>query len=127
MHRLLVILLPLALTACSGSPAERRIRQYFALPAETPGDTVALRTAILQRMPRGTPADTVRTFLASRGVGQDGLSAYYPAGPGDTALVRIEFDPHGWNVVAVSYDVRLVFDSAARLTDVRVARWLTGP
>jgi hypothetical protein len=123
----LIVFLLLGLAACVGSPAERRIRTYFDLPAHTPEDTVALRAAILRRLALGTQARHIDVFLDARGVGRDGLSAYYPARTGDTAIVRVEFDPRGWTFVAASYGVRLIFDSTARLSDVRVTRWVTGP
>jgi hypothetical protein len=123
----LIVVLLLALPACVGSPAERRIREYFDLPAQTPDDTLALRAAILQRLSPGTSATHIDAFLVARGVGRDGLSAYYPAGASDTAIVRVEYDRRRWALVQPSYGVRLIFDSTARLSDVRIARWLTGP
>jgi hypothetical protein len=117
----------LAFVACGGSTAQRRIRRYLDLSADTPDDTLALRAAIMKRLPAGTSADTVTAFLAAHGVGHDGLSKYYPASRGETGLLRVEYDSHERNLVATSYGVRFVFDSTARLRDVRVARWLTGP
>lgn len=122
---LLIVLL--ALVACGGSPAQRRIRQYFDPSADTPDNTLALRAAIMKRLPAGTPADSVAAFLAAHGVGHDGLSEYYPASPGGTGIVRVEYDSRERNIVYTSYGVRFAFDSTARLSDVRVARWLTGP
>ena len=81
----------------------------------------------MKRLPAGTPANTVAKFLDAHGVGHDGLSAYYAASRGDTGLLRVEYDSRERNIVYTSYGVRFVFDSTARLSDVRVARWLTGP
>jgi hypothetical protein len=62
----------------------------------------------------------------AHGVGRDGLSAYYRTRAGGAAIVRVEYDRRGGELVSNSYIVRLIFDSTARLSDVRVARGLTG-
>ena len=127
MRRHLLLLVTIATTGCAGVSAEARLKTYFDLPEDTASDTLAFRDAILGRIPRGTPDVTVDSLLARRGVGKDGLSSYHRATDGDTAVLRVEYDPRGFRVVATSYAVRLAFDSSGRLADVRVVRWLTGP
>jgi hypothetical protein len=125
--RPLLFLSLIAIAGCSTDSAEQRLRQYFALPAGGSSDTLALSTAILEQLQRGTPEEQIAATLKSRGVGGDSLSRYYPPTNSDTGIVRVEHDSRGANIVMKSYGVRLVFDSNRKLSDVRVSEWLTGP
>ena len=126
MRRALLLSL-LVVAGCNTDSAEQRLRQYFALPAGVHSDTLALSTAILDQLQRGTPEEQIAATLKSRGVGRDSLSGYYPPTDSDTGIVRVERDPRGANLVAKSYGVRLVFDSNHKLSGVSVSEWLTGP
>ena len=121
------VLVAVTSVACAGASADARLKAYFDLPANTPADTLALRDAILQRVPRGTREAALDSLLAENGVGADGLSSYQPAVSGDAAVLRVEYDQRAWNIVAESYAVRIAFDRRGELQDVRVVRWLTGP
>jgi hypothetical protein len=127
MRRSVVSLLLIAFAGCRADSAEERLRRYFAVPAAVASDTIALGTAILDQLQRGTPEAEVASLLHARGVGTDSLSQYYPPTGNDTALVRVEYDPHGTTVVTKSYAVHLAFDSTRKLSGVTVTQWLTGP
>lgn len=127
MRRSVVSLLLITFVGCRADSAEYRLREYFAVPAAVASDTIALGAAILDQLKRGTPEAEVASLLKARGVGTDSLSLYYPPTGNDIGLVRVEYDPHGANVVAKSYAVHLAFDSTRKLSGVRVTQWLTGP
>lgn len=127
LYRALLLLLSFACVACGRPSTEDRVRTYFALPHETPDDTASLRDAILRRIPPGTSMVAVESLLTAHGVDRDGLSQYARPNHTDTAALRVDFDSRGWNPVSSSYLIRFAVDSAARLRDVRVTRWLTGP
>lgn len=122
-----LLLTPIVVAGCGADSAEQRLRQYFALPAGIPSDTLALSAAILEQLHRGTPEEQIAATLKSHGVGTDSLSEYYPPTDSDTGIVRVEHDPRPANVVVKSYGVRLVFDSNRKLSGVSVSEWLTGP
>jgi hypothetical protein len=126
MRRALLLLL-IVVAGCGKDSAEPRLRKYFALPAGISSDTLALSTAILEQLQRGTPEDQIAATLKSRGVGRDSLSQYYPPTDNDTGIVRVEHDSRDANIVLKSYGVKLVFDSNRKLSSVTVSEWLTGP
>jgi hypothetical protein len=126
MRRALLLLL-IVVASCSSDTAEQRLRQYFALPPGVSSDTLALSTAILKQLQRGTSEEQIAATLKSRGVGRDSLSGYYPPTNSDTGIVRVEHDTRGANIVLTSYGVKLVFDSNRKLSSVTVSEWLTGP
>jgi hypothetical protein len=112
-----------------GSDADERVRRYFAVPPDAPlDDTVALRAAILRRVPLGTPASAVAAYLARVGLGRDPHTAYYPPDSARRAVARVELEPVGlFNIVQPEYAIAFDYDAALRLRDVRVRRWMTGP
>ena len=98
-----------------------RARHYFAIPWTQPVTPSSIKEGVLRVVPIGTPADRVPSMLARAGIGQDGLSGYYPA----DGVIRLEYDPHRLALVQTHYGIMLQFEHGL-LTDVRVEKWLTG-
>jgi hypothetical protein len=86
MRRSVVAALLIVFAACSADSAEQRLRNYFAIPAAVPSDTLALGAAILQELKAGTAERDLASKLKAQGVGSDGLSSYYPPTTTDTGL-----------------------------------------
>lgn len=113
-------------TTSADPPADVRARAYFGIPTDSPVDSVTLRAAVIRAVPLGTREPEVRARLVRAGIGADGLSSYVPSDSSQAAIVRIEAGrPLDW--VARSYGIILQFNSAARLRDIHVHEWLTGP
>ncbi len=123
------VLLAAVLVLClstRGSPAESRVRGYFAISAKTKLDPESIRAAFLERIPLGSKESDVRQRIQSAGIGQDGLSSYSAAVNGK-AFIRIEFDPAELNFVKKSYGINLDFDKDDTLQGLVVNERLTGP
>ncbi len=123
---LVTTVLALQLTTC-GRPAEDRARAYFAMAPNALVDSATLSSAVVKLLPLGTSQADVARRLAQRGIGQDSLSEYVPPDSTGRAVVRIEYNRHGFNPVQRSFGIVLQFDTARTLRQVQVREWLTGP
>ena len=108
---------------------EQRTRRYFEMPASQHVNAVTIRSAILSGTPLGSSPEQVYAYLERRGIGKDGLSAYYPLnylGAKDKIVCLIGYNPKTLGVVKNKFSVFFLMDRDQKLQDIQVQEWHTG-
>jgi len=114
----------LSLPPLGREPAEARLSRYFELPAHP--DTVAIRAAILRRIPLGSSRGAFRRFVSNERIGADGRSIF-GADQGDADVIRVDEKPGLLQMVTASYIISFDFAETGTLDSVRVRHVFTGP
>ena len=105
---------------------EQRTRRYFEMPASQHVNAVTIRSAILSGTPLGSPPEQVYAYLERRGIGKDGLSAYYPLNEKGEIVCRVEYNPKTFSLVTKSFGIFFLLDQDQKLQDIQIQEWLTG-
>ena len=120
-----LIILLVGCTHHSQSEAEVRLRRYFQISGDE--DLGSKPSPLLSKLPVGTPEKEVYEFLDKNGVGEDGMSSYYPAGERSEIVCRVEYDLKSPEPVKEHFGIQLRLDDERKLREIIVRRWLTGP
>ena len=117
----------LLLAGCNAADETReRVRRYFEIPAGQKIVAETIRAAILATVPPGSGTDEVYAYLKRRGIGNDGLSSWYPAEDG-RIVCRVDDNPETLGLVKQSFGIFFLLDQNGKLKDVEAREWLTGP
>lgn len=112
---------------CESNTADARLRRHLGIASKGTLTETEVRNAALRLMPPGSEEEEVRVAVARTGIGQDGLSTYYPPGQDRRGVIVVGFDPKTFGLVKRSYALVLQFDSRRKLEDIQVQARLTGP
>ncbi|HSF23931.1 MAG TPA: hypothetical protein VLE20_06875, partial [Blastocatellia bacterium] len=107
--------------------AEYRLLDNFQLGNVGPLSSESFRTRILERLPVGTPEETVYQYLEERLVSLDRFSSYSRANKRGEIIGRIDYDPTLPGLVKKHFGFVLLLDDDNKLKDVRLNLWVTGP
>ncbi len=104
---------------------DNSLRTYFDIPRWVSLNQSEIRSAVLRKIPLGTPEPLVRQEVNQLGIGSNRWSGYYNTDYSRKAKIRIESDPNAFQITARSYDIYLIYDSKMKLCDVSVDICLT--
>lgn len=113
--------------------AEYRLLDHFQLADLGLVEPNSFRSALLKKLPLGTPENQIYSYLEERLVGKNRLSSIYPAEravQSERALqivCRIEYDPSLPGVVKKHFAVAFLLDDERKLKDVRLNSWVSAP
>ena len=113
--------------------AETRIKKHFGIEVRGEPSETQIRTAVLAKLPVGTPADQIYAYLDKAGFAEGSKSVYYkpreePVNHANTNEIwcSIDYANRPWRLIYVSYGVNFQLDASGCLTNVVIGRGLTG-
>lgn len=115
----------LALLGCEEG-AEKRVRETFSVPSQTPMTEATIREAVIRTFPIGTREQDVYEIIKKLRIGIDGFSSFYPADKNGEIVCRFEYDPKEFGFVKKHYGIIIQLDDKHSIKDVKVHEWLTG-
>ena len=107
---------------------DQRLRNYFQITAEKREMTTDnVREALLAKVPVGTPEPQIYEFLKHSGIGEDRLSAFYPANDDRQIFCYVNSDPAMYQAFGSNknkgYAITFILDMRDQLHDIRVQSW----
>lgn len=105
---------------------ERHVRHYFGMPNYIGAVSEHVSAAITRLLPPGSSRDDVERFLASHGIGKDGVSVCDAAPNVGRIGCRVAINHHPWELLREDYTISFEFDVSGKLRDVSVRSDFSG-
>ncbi len=106
--------------------SQKKVRQYFEMPAYVGVVPEHVQSAILSKIPLGSSRRKVQDFLSSRGIGQDGISSCEAKSPETRITCRVGFQHHFWQPIRETCTFSFDFDADHKLRNIEVQSQFAG-